>query len=190
MPIFPGRISCVGGNGSGLRRWSARPSRERKRPSVCGFRPLPLASPGKGRSFQQPPLHHRSPPRKRFGPLGSSVEPPSEHPVLVDLRPRRPTFRTSAARPTLRPSRPLERLSAPAPSIRPSAQLPFPPSPLASRHRDGLAFRLGLSALSGTQGPLVSPGEAGGSPWLRDHFDTGLNADNRPSEKGCARTGA
>lgn len=56
---------------------SARPSRERKRPSVCGFRPLPLASPGKGRSFRRPSPCPRSA-TKGAGACDSSVEPPPE----------------------------------------------------------------------------------------------------------------
>jgi hypothetical protein len=62
--------------------------------------------------------------------------------------------------------------------------------PLRLAAPTGLAFLLGLSALSRTRRPLVSPGEAGGSPWLRDHFDTALRADNRGCRKGCVRTGA
>lgn len=63
------------------------PSRERKRPSVCGVRPLPLASPVKDEASGFPPCQSR--PRLRFRArspaLSGAAAAPAGHPLELAL---------------------------------------------------------------------------------------------------------
>jgi len=122
-------------------------------------------------------------------PLGWPADPPSSS-VLPELTPGTAFPWTSASNLSSRPDRPLERLS----TLR-AVDAAFGSGSVSAVLR---ALRLGLGLRfvsasrrsSGTRRILVSPGEAGGSPWLRDHFDTAFRRDNRGVRNGCARTGA
>jgi hypothetical protein len=106
------------------RRFGApRPSRERKRPSVCGFRPLPLASPGKGRSFRQP----TPPPRSRHarGAADHQAARPDLHP---NNRPSRTCVRDGPSLELQQPVRSSDRIARLDASRRP-------------RHRSSLPLR-------------------------------------------------
>jgi len=167
----------------------ARAARGR-RPSVCGFRPPPLASPGKGRSVQHPrrpgcastacaavrlPIGRTSIRCPGLRELAFAAALPPNFDSPTDSRDH---FARSGA------------FQRPAPSMRPSAPGPSPPSSSPCGSDWASNFTSASRRCSGTRRSLVSPGEAGGSPWLPDHFDTALQADNRGRPKACARTGA
>jgi len=96
------------------------------------------------------------------GLSGSSAGPPSRSGSGVNLRSHQAFLELRQPVRSSRPSRPLESLSARPLSIWPSAPGPFPP-PLRLSARTGLVFHLGLSALSGTRGPLFRREKQAGS---------------------------
>ena len=77
-----------------------------------------------------------------------------------------------------------------APSMRPSALGPSPPSSSPCGSDWAYVSPRPLGAVPGPEGPLSRREKQAGSPWLRDHFDTAFEADNRGGGKGCVRTGA
>jgi hypothetical protein len=158
QPISHGRIRFPGRHLYPLewRCGAPRPSRERKRPSVCGFRPLPLASPGKGTKLPatSAPL-----------PVSAAQARRLRETARLDLRSPTTGFHGLASwaarafelQQPVRPSDPVARLGAfqrPAPSMRPSAPLPFPPSSVASRLGLGLCFVSASRRCPEPEGPL------------------------------------
>jgi hypothetical protein len=138
--------------------------------------PVPM----KGRSFQRLPL----PPGRRRRGGGHRAARPIRHPrrAFPGLASR--PARQDTGRPILPPSRSLATFR-PRVSIRPHAPGPSPPS---SPPRGGDWACVSPSPVSdlGARGPRPSPGEAGGSPWLRDHHAPASQAGNRPAPEACA----